>query len=433
MVWTANDGNFQTNQARFTQIAAGLSGSAPLSFETFNGKCYFSNGVDNYASWDGATYTTYPSAPKGAYLRLWKDTMFMAGITSLPDRVYESAAGDAETWPVASWVDIAKGDGDKNIGLGSDGFTLIVFKRNRHMAITDPVTLANRVVDFEKGCESHASIVQFEVYVYFLSRRGICRYLGDSPSEIISFKLDPLFDPQALNLAALNTSWAYTVDNRVCWAVPEVGSNFPTLQIEYYPRLGPLSPMGQRGLGPWAFSRMPARVFTRWRFGNNDVLLGGASNDNKLFWLLAPVGTDDGATFAAILETGPLDFDAPTRAKYIRRIFILGRGKFLVQFVTDFKSAVKKTITVDLSAFNDVWSISDVWGTGTWGPESIIQDAEVNPDLYARVIQMRFTDAETEIGSRLLEVGSTEYSLDAGEWGIYQTVIDGNVLGKRDF
>jgi hypothetical protein len=67
------------NPVVWTQIATGLSGTQPFSFETFNSKCYFTNGVDSYASWDGATYTTFGSAPKGRYIRLWKDTMFVGG------------------------------------------------------------------------------------------------------------------------------------------------------------------------------------------------------------------------------------------------------------------------------------------------------------------------------------------------------------------
>lgn len=93
------------NPIVWTQIASGLSTTVPMSFETFTSKVFFCEGTV-YASWDGSTYTTYPSAPLGRYLRLWKDTMWMSGIAALPDRVYSSAAGDATSWPAANWVDI---------------------------------------------------------------------------------------------------------------------------------------------------------------------------------------------------------------------------------------------------------------------------------------------------------------------------------------
>jgi len=415
----------------WTQIATGLSTVAPFSFETFAGNCYFTNGVDSYAKWDGTTYTALASAPKGKYIRLWKDTMFVSGVTGLLDRVYESAAGDAETWPVASWIDIAKGDGDQATGLGSDGFTLIFFKRNRHMAITDPVTLANRVVDFEKGCESHFSIIQHEGYIYFLSRRGFARYLGDSPSEIISGKLDPLFDPQILNLTALDKAWAYTIGNRVGWALPESGSSYPTIQVEYYPRLGAINQFGTRALGPFSFNRMPGRVYARYRYLGNDILLSGAMAQNKVFWLLYPVGTDDGVAFVGVAETASFDFGAPTRTKYIRRARVLLRGNVTMQLRRDFGTSIIDTRNLFGAAQSDLWSLSDLWGAGTWGPDSLYKEILVNIDRYGRYFALRFTDSSTDIGGRYVEVGSLEYQLPAGEWAVYQVVMDGNVLGLR--
>src|SRR5215469_7450597 len=53
----------------WTQIGAGgWSTSQPMSWETFNSKVYFCDGVHQYASWDGTTYTAFPSAPIGKYL-----------------------------------------------------------------------------------------------------------------------------------------------------------------------------------------------------------------------------------------------------------------------------------------------------------------------------------------------------------------------------
>jgi hypothetical protein len=427
LYWTADP---TANPIVWTQIATGLSTTRPFSFETFAGNCYFSNGVDNYAKWDGATYTTFPSAPKASYLRLWKDTMFAGGVDATPDRVFESAAGDAETWPASAWVDIAKGDGDRLTALGTDGFTLICFKQRRHMAITDPVTLSNRVVDFEKGCESHFSVITHEGQVFFLSRRGVCQYRGDSPSMIISYKIDPIFDPKILNLSALSTAWAYTVENRVGWALPEVGNLLPTMQIEYYPRLGPLTTFGSRGIGPWGFQRMPSQVFTRYRWQNNDDLYGGAITANKFYQMLAASGTDDGAMYAGILETGPYDFGNLTHDKYLRRVVVMGRGKFYMQIRRNILMAVDKTYTVDMTASTNVWN-SGNWNVGPWGPDSIIKQVKVDTDVYGRQMSFVFTDAETTLGKRLVEVGSQEYQVDSGEWGIYSAAFDGDIVGLR--
>jgi hypothetical protein len=419
------------NPVVWTLIASGFSTTQPMSFETFNSKCYFCDGVSAYASWTGTTYTTYASAPKGKYLRLWKDTMWISGVTGLDDRVYSSSPGDAETFPVASWVDIAKGDGDTTKALGTDGLFLIVGKRNRIMLIYDPVTFANRVIDFEKGIESHWSIIQMEGTIYFLTRRGICKYLQDSPGEFLSMVLDPMFDPAILNLAALDKSWAYAYGNRVCWALPESGSTVNSVQVEYYPRLGRLTQYGIRGIGPWAFNRMPVSTFTRWRWNTQDLLFGGAQASNKFMQLYAPIGTDDGASFVAILETPAYDFGVPTRTKYLRRIRLLGRGRFTIQFKPDYKSAVSRSFAVDLTSTTNVWNVGN-WNVGNWGPDSLFKEDRIDTDDYARAFSMVFLDGDTGVGRKLVEVGSREFSVTEGEWGLYGVMLEGTVLGVRD-
>lgn len=411
-------------------ITTGVSATAPYSFETFRGKCYMSNGVDNYASWDGATYANFTSAPKGKYLRLWKDTMWVSGITGLVDRVYSSAAGDAENYPVANWVDIGVGDGDRVFALGSDGTYLIVFKRRRHMVIYDPVTFANRVVDYEKGCESHFSVVQFEATTYFLSRRGICRFLGDSPADLVSGNLDPLFQPDILNLGALSTSWAYTVGNRVCWALPEAGQVVPSMQIEYYPRLAGVTAFGNRGTGPWMFHRIPCGTFTLWRMGAVESLFGGSVNSNKVLHVYAPVGTDDGQSFKALLETTAYEFGEPVRHKYIRYLRLLGRGIFELQVKRDYHTAIYKVFPIDLSSKVDLWN-DERYNEETWGPDSVFKDKRIMPDFYARQLSLIFTDARTDSGRRQYEVGSKEYTVTDGEWAIYGIVMEGAVVGSR--
>jgi hypothetical protein len=338
--------------ATWTQIATGLSASAPFSYETFGGKCYMSNGVDDYRSWDGASQTTFPAAPHGKFIRLWKDTMWMSGITGLADRTYSSLPGDPESWPIAGWVDIGKGNGDASTCLASDGNYLIFFKLRGHYIIYDPVTFANRLVDYEKGCESHFSAIPFDGQVYFLSRRGVCVFIGDAPAELISSNLDPLFDPAVLNLDALDTSWAYAIDNRVGWALPEIGGNVPTFQIELYPRLPKK---------PWSIMRMPGACFVKVRQTTLEELFFVGNATNKTYQAFAAVGTDDGATFKGVIETGWFDLGSPALTKYLRRITLVGRGQFIMGIKTNFANAINKSFVVDLSTSVDTWSVLDKW------------------------------------------------------------------------
>jgi hypothetical protein len=410
----------------WTERATGLSATARMSFETFNNKCYMSNGVDDYRAWDGTTMTTFPSAPKGRQLKVWKDTMWMSGILATPDRVYSSAAGDAETWPVSNWVDIAKGDGDVQTALSSDGTYLIVFKRNRHFIIYDPVTFANRVVDFEKGCESHLSVVAFESNIFFMSRRGVCQFLGDTPSKLISDKIDPYFDPKIINLLNLGNIQAYTYQNRIGWAIPEAGSSVSTFQIEYYPRLA-----DESGIGPWMVQRIPCSVFVSVRIGPAEYLLAGHNSANKFLQVYAEVGSDDGVTFQGLIQTSAIDFKAPNLTKYIRRLRVLARGEAVINFKRDFDAAIYKTFVMDLDSADDEWDINENWGVGTWSSPAPYRTFTFHPDAYCRYLTIEFLDASTDIGKKAVRVGSHEYLLNAGEWGVYGIELEAAMLGVR--
>jgi hypothetical protein len=416
------------NPITWVQITTGLSTSVPMGFETFNGKCYMGDGVSNYASWDGTTYTTFASAPKGRLLRVWKDTMWISGIPGTPDRTYSSDPGDAETFGVSSWVDMGKGDGDSSIALATDGTFLIFSKREKIYVMYDPVTFANRIADAEKGSESHNSWIHFDAQMYFVSRRGICQWRGDAPAIPISLKVDPIFRPDILNINALTNSWGYAYENRVGWALPEVGQTIPTLQLEYYPRL--VQKAGQPG--PFMFQRLPASVFVRVRSGTSEVLYAAHNTTNKMLWVFAPNGTDDGTTIQALLETGMFDLGHPAKSKYVRRLRFLGRGKFQVQILRNFQASAAFFYTVDLSAVADTWSVGDSWGVGQWGPEAIVKEKLINTDIYCRHVAFRFVDAETNIGSQPLPVGSRDYAISAGEWAVFGVLVDGTVLGVRE-
>jgi hypothetical protein len=417
------------NPTVWTQItgATGLSTSVPMSFETFNSKVYMCDGVSAYASWDGTTYVTFPTQPKGRYLRVWKDTMFLSGITGTPDRVYESDAGNAENFGVSSWVDIAHGDGDAVTALATDGIYMIVSKRQTIFVIYDPVSLANRLADANKGSESHFSWVHFDGDLYFLTRNGICRWRTDSPSVPLSFKLDPIFRMEIINLNGLLNAYGYAWGNRVGWAIPEVGQTYPTFQIEYFPRLA-----GKSGVGPFMFQRMPASVFTRVRFSNYERLYAGHNAANKFLQAYATVGTDDGQVYAGLIETGMMDLGVPARTKYIRRLRFLGRGKFDVQILRNFETSAHESHTIDLASGQDTWNLGEKWNEGDWGPDSWVKEKLVNTDLYGRYFAFRFTEAETNMGTRVTSVGNKDYSTSAGEWAIYGIIVEGEVLGIRE-
>jgi len=407
----------------FTNIATGLSTTNPMAFETFTGKCYFCNGVDNYASWTGSVYTTYASAPKAKYLRIWKDTMWAAGVDA--DRVYSSTPGDAETWPALNFVDIAKGDGDEITGLDTNGDLLIVPKRRRGFVIYDPATFANRMFDFEKGAESHFSFVHYEQNIFYLSSRGICVFLGDTPSQVVSGNIDPVFQADILDLSKLNIAWGYSYQGRIGWSVVEANRSLPSLQIEYYPHLEKK---------PFVFHRMPAQCFTTVRKGTTEKLYYGKTSGNKLLEANNG-GDDDGTAFAGIIETRWFDMGQSLHTKYFRTLRLTGRGKLFVGFLRNYSSSVSRSLSIELSSSSALWSDGtnplDKWDDELWGPTTVLESRSVHPDVYGRAISLRLSDAEIVEGSRELVIADTTYNLVAGEWSIFGLAILAMRMGRN--
>jgi hypothetical protein len=237
-----------------------------------------------------------------------------------------------------------------------------------------------------------------------------------------------LFDPTILNLDALKSCQAYTYENRIGWAFTEIGETTPTLQVEYYPRL---VAQGEQ-TGPFAFQRMPAACFTGWRYGTVDRLFASHNRANKVLQAYGAVGLDDGALFSSLAETGAIDFDRPTVHKYMRRMRLLGRGQFQLLMLRNFRIDIYKTFILDMASEGDTWSVADDWGEDSWGPQFLLQEARIHPDAYARFFTLRFTDSDVDTGTKPIPVGSKDYRLTAGEWGIYGYNIDAVVLGVRD-
>jgi hypothetical protein len=407
----------------YTDIWTGMSTTEPFSYEIFNGKIYMTNGVDDYRWWDGVTPGTVPTAPKGKFIRLWQDTMYVAGVPGELTKLYQSAAGDAETYPISNFTHLHKDDGDPITGLGNDGYFLVVFKRGRGFIIYNAANLFSRLIDYEKGCESHFSIINHENSLYYLSKFGIVLWNNQSPGQIVSDRLDPLFQSNILNFSVLDKSYAYRTEHRVGWALPETGQSTPSFQVEFYPHLPE---------APSTIHRIPAQAFALWRSGTVEHLLGAKTTGNKVLRLFNGP-TDDGEAFPSFFRTGWTDWDWPNSRKYLRYLRILAKGKFSINFLRDYQDAIIKTRQVSLESDVDLWDVNEAFDiNATWGGGSTRpQWTDLQPDVYGRQFAMEFHGTVSGVDVREVDIGGVSYLLDMGQWGVNEVVIHGLKMGDR--
>lgn len=407
-----------TTTATWTSIATGLSTTQPFVFITWLSKVWMTNGINDFRSWDGAASATFPTAPKGKFLTLWKDTMWMSGDSSNPDRVYQSSPGDPTVWPALGFTDLEKGAAIGITGLTAVESALVAFKLLTTHIVYDPVELTNRVIDRGKGCISHFSIVNHEGSTYFVSHLGVCRFLGDGPSELVSEKIQPLFDDLYIFGTSLATQvtdtvrethiWGFSFENFVGWHMP---SNILSQYIKYYPSL-PDKPWlfgtpteVPAGLRSCALSvREPGKYQQLYRIGGNPAICvreyGGLVTD----------------ALACEWASGWFDFDQPLEEKYVEMIQLLHRGPLDVQIKRDY----------DNDTFREVASALD-------HGEPELQESTIWADEYARSIQL-YVLSTTNPGERKSLMGSGLSGLtpvSRFQAGIAAVTIQAKFLGTK--
>jgi hypothetical protein len=340
-----------TTLATWTFILTG-QGQLPASFVQFLDAMWISTfGIGFHKVDTGMTLTSYPSAPKGFALAVWRDTLWQGNVGGSKDRIVSSGPGDPTVWPALNFVEIGKGEeGHGIVGLWPTEASLAIFKPNRTHVMFDPVDYTNRILDPDKGLSARDSLISHQGKTYFISHFGICRYLGDGPSSVISQKLQPLFDDvsawkygtgfsQRISVPSRGGGSSYSFGDIVGFHLP---GNVTSPYVKWYPDLPE---------APWVFGvpagePSPDRQM-RFVTSRRMVVVDGAAvqwEQNQLYEISGnpatlfrhydmPVGT---STLASEWDTSWQDFEAPMDEKWLHMIQILHRGPVDVYVRSDF-------------------------------------------------------------------------------------------------
>jgi hypothetical protein len=406
----------------YTQRLSGVSTLDPFCFaggpaivaSTTVDKLYFTNNTNGLYSWDGTAATAGLVAGIGSakprWIVLWKDTMWTANEVTNRSMVRGSAPGNGDSWPATVFVTVGRGDGDQIMGLFPEPNNLIVGKQRRIFGIEDATTTRNRIVDPDKGVESHFSFVTADDGIYFLSRKGICRLQIQAPAEIVSRNIEPLFTQEVINLQRLSQVWGYKYADTIGWTIPEAGQQVPTIQVAYYPGLPEK---------PFCFHRGPWKNFATWRSGTVEKLIAGSTVSNKLLEAMGKTGTDDGVPFQGVVESAPINLNRVDIIKYLAHVSLVGRGKMNVSFKRNYEDVRYRLMSANLGqVLPDTWNDED-WNEGIWGPRSTYNEDILHPDMYFENVVVELRDNETSEGIDRIQVGDEFYLLGEGRQGAW--------------
>lgn len=182
--------------------------------------------------------------PKGAkLLKMYKGTLFVAGMPDYPDRVHYSAPLYVEQFPPSNFLQLGDRDSGEITGMFADDNTLVVFKqRGIYLVKGDPsrgfysVTLTEEI-----GSSSPNALVATPVGTVFVSENGIYLLKGindasEKPTVTkISDPIQKLWDEDVFteNLISAQGCVNYR-DNEIWIQVPARGRWRPGLGLVYH-------------------------------------------------------------------------------------------------------------------------------------------------------------------------------------------------------
>ncbi len=142
------------------------------SFAVYKNIIYMCDGVNNYAKWDGTTYTEYAGTPKFRYIQYMWDRIFGAGVDATPNTLYYTSAAAAEANNPANVV-VVWGDELGRINTLKELGSFICAGKTAKIYAINVATPSATPIESASGMQSHRSVQEVEWSVVFFNEFGI--------------------------------------------------------------------------------------------------------------------------------------------------------------------------------------------------------------------------------------------------------------------
>ena len=127
-------------------------------YAVYKNVIYMCDGVNNYASWDGTTYTEYATMPKCRYLNYLQDVIFGAGDDTNPNTLYYTDAAPTDGSVINANIVVVGGDQNGQInGITELSNIILVFKSYDIYSI-DVTNKAARTINAQDGGHGNRAI-----------------------------------------------------------------------------------------------------------------------------------------------------------------------------------------------------------------------------------------------------------------------------------
>lgn len=308
------------------------------------------NGVDNVVVFDGTTFrdlkhdgrssddSTDNKAPKGKYIELHKERLWISGDTEHPNRLYFSRDFDIDDWtyPVdemsanrhGGFIDIPTWDGGVIIGMKSLFDDVVVFKNKNVFRVfgTYPGNYnVIQVFDTVEGKILDNTIASLENTAIWTSTEGIHIFNGVNTASV-SGKVKKYFN--MLNKEYAHKAVATIHKRKYILSIPTGTSTENNMIIEYDLKSNAFTI--KYGINASSFLSIGDELlFTN---SDNNIFKYGIGN------------TYDGKPINSVWESGIIHFGEQNARKILNRIYFTakGTGKIRITCTSERKTVVKE-------------------------------------------------------------------------------------------
>ena len=361
-------------------LQSGVTTGKMNNFSYFLDKLIMVNDTDAPVemAYDSAASTLAGSPPTGKYTIVFKNFVFIAGITGNLNRLQWSDLGDSSTWPAGNILDRPYGE---ITGLGVLYDNLYIFYHNKIEVVAGYSTNSFIFDEFaDNGCISHYGIISNGSTLFFPTRDGIYAIGmlgstdktigGTSLIKVSPNKIDNFWS--GLDLTRDLIHGVHDPDrSSIRWSVRRLTKTVNDRELVY-----------NYHNNVFGFSFHDGRYISCYALGkdsnnNWDVKYGDdrtTSNGGFIYRLNPVATTDDGTGFTGTIETKIYDLDKPSIDKKYHTATVLMKGSanetplkvsYGVGDFSDYENT--KTVTTPTMPLWDtaVWDV-DIWEEDTF-------------------------------------------------------------------
>jgi hypothetical protein len=288
-----------------------------VRFVTFLDTVAAVNGTDCKTSADGTTWVTtggnldVDNMPAGKYIVEWKDKVYIAGVSTEPDRLYFSSVptDGAISWTddTAGYIDIEPEEGAGPIvGITKVPGYLLMFKERSIKRWNGQSTFPESLINI--GTTSQEAVVLGRESVFFWNQRGVYETNGGYPKKI-SRRIQDIVDAVSASYAV--SGWSDK--DRVYFSIGDItidGFEYKNCVIMY-----------DIDMQIWTLLSFPKNFvrITEYVTTKNELIAGDSTGNT---WTLFSGTGDDGADINWMLQYQEQEIDHRSRIKELSRFVV---------------------------------------------------------------------------------------------------------------